>query len=252
MEAMRTGRAVRCILRRNCRQTEKVKYLDCIFHQLSSNENSTLLCVAFNDITDRLEAQMELQRTTEQAQTVLNTIPAGIDIFLADRDTCAMEPIYESIGRSRMLGYTQEELLELCRKDPFALVYSEDLERVKAAYQDTIRSGKQLECTYRQCCRNGQPRWMRVTCSALEDGENKLRLYSIYTDVQELMETQKSLVYRDQLSQLLLADSTTSTMDYQVEEDRLTGQLSGQIRDPPGAAAGTLYGKGLWPGGCPG
>lgn len=221
MEAMRTGRAVRCILRRNCRQTEKVKYLDCIFHQLSSNENSTLLCVAFNDITDRLEAQMELQRTTEQAQTVLNTIPAGIDIFLADRDTCAMEPIYESIGRSRMLGYTQEELLELCRKDPFALVYSEDLERVKAAYQDTIRSGKQLECTYRQCCRNGQPRWMRVTCSALEDGENKLRLYSIYTDVQELMETQKNLVYRDQLSQLLLADSTTSTMDYQVEEDRL-------------------------------
>ena len=221
LEAVQTGRAVRRILRRNCRQTEKAKYLDCIFHLLNGNESNALLCVAFNDITDQLEAQMELQRTTEQAQTVLNTIPAGIDIFLADRNTCAMEPIYESIGRSRTMGYTQEELLELCRKDPFALVYSKDLERVKTAYQNTIRSGKRLECTYRQYCRDGQPRWMRVTCSALEDGENKLRLYSIYTDVQELMETQKRLVYRDQLSQLLLANSTTSTMDYQVEEDRL-------------------------------
>ena len=337
-ETIRTGRTVRCTLRRQHRVTGHTLHLDCLFRQLGSSENTALLCVAFNDITDRLEAEarmrkeqeryriimertgaivvewdlvhhtfnasqgfeqfavsgedpfalleqdssmgglsrpdmdngvltlerpmhrtdgstawyrlvrtdvrdeegrllrvvgtvtdidrekrarLELEETSGRLQTLLDTIPAGVVSFTADRASATLTPEYYSIGRARMLGYTQEELMSLCREDPYALVHPEDRDRVAAAHVQAVRTGREMDLTFRQIGRDGQAHWVRATCRLLVTGEQQAQLFSVYTDMDALMEVQQSLIYRDQLSQLLLADSNTATLDYQAETDLL-------------------------------
>lgn len=211
------------ILERPLHRTDGSTAWHRLVHADVRDEEGRLLRVVgtVTDIDREKRARLELEETSRRLQTVLDTIPAGIASFTADRVSAALTPEYYSIGRARMLGYTQEELMILCREDPYALVHPEDRSKVVAAYVQTVRTGREMDLTYRQIGRDGQARWLRATCRLLVTGENRAQLFSVYTDMEDLMEVQQSLIYRDQLSQLLLADSNTATLDYQAETDLL-------------------------------
>ena len=99
-----------------------------------------LLHCVFHDISALKEAQLELQH-------LVNSIPGGIASYRIEKGR--FFPTFFSDGVPALTGHTRKELGALCKEDAFGVIYELDRERVQAAAQSAIKSGKVLDIYYR-------------------------------------------------------------------------------------------------------
>ncbi|MCU0545110.1 MAG: PAS domain S-box protein [Oscillatoriaceae cyanobacterium Prado104] len=123
-------------------------------------EGSQNLGVSFVlDLTDRKQAEFELQKQQELLESILKTIPNFLYIY----DTESNKIIYISESVTTMLGYTAQELEEFVTAAVADLVHPEDRPKLIAGIQklkDSMNSQEIDDRDYRIKHKNGEWRWV--------------------------------------------------------------------------------------------
>ncbi|HMK34794.1 MAG TPA: PAS domain S-box protein [Desulfomonilaceae bacterium] len=132
------------------------------------------------DITEKMEAEEALA----ESESRFRCITENVHDLVCETDARAtyryISPSYE-----RVLGYEPQDLLG---ESVFARIHPDDQDRVKAEYQDGVRTGADREVELRYRHADGSYKWLRSTGSFLFDAEGAFTGAVISTrDVTERM-----------------------------------------------------------------
>ncbi len=189
--------------------TTKVPVLDV------HGEVTGLLGITRN-ITERHEAEKTLHRSEQRYRDLLEQAADGIylldgngDFLLANPEIC------------KMLGYTQEELLELNIFD----TYPEEQREAAKARNDQIKSGQKLLFERTMKRKDGSVLTAEVTAKRLVDGTQ----HSIARDITERKRTEQEL-YRERAFLTALMDNIPDTIYFKDRESRFILNNSAHAR----------------------
>jgi PAS domain S-box-containing protein len=123
-------------------------------------EGSHELGVSFVlDLTQRKQAESELQKHQELLESIIKTIPNFLYIY----DTESQQDIYVNAAVTAILGYTPEEVKEFGAEVISTLVHPEDVPKLIAGMQRLANSTNPHETDeidYRIKHKNGEWRWV--------------------------------------------------------------------------------------------
>lgn len=134
----------------------------------------------------------EIRTAFERLKMLTDTILGGISSFEVTKD--AMRQIYVNEGFYNFSGYTKEEYLERSIKDPFFLVYKDDVEIVRKAIKSVKYSGdKIMSCVYRCLTKDGEYRWFDLKGIVSESHGESYILNIVQFDVTEEKQAMEKL-----------------------------------------------------------
>src|SRR5579863_3243648 len=174
-------------------------------------------------------AHAELQRQNERLQlseselrALINNIPAQVNTFTPDGQVAFVN--------QQMLDYfgkTLEEIRDWAATD---IVHPDDLPRVFANWQGTMKSGIADEMEARLRRADGVYRWFHCRRIPLRDGDGKLvRWYGLRADIEDRKRAEEALVVQNSRLQLLLKLSKEITSN--LERRKLLRAISASIRE---------------------
>ena len=112
---------------------------------------------AGRDITDRKQAELNLEESRRQLSTLMGNLPGMAYRCNNDRHW-TMEFI--SSGCSKLTGYTPEELLGNSRVSYAQLIHSDDRQMVWDSIQGAVEQGCQFQLAYRINTAGGNMKWV--------------------------------------------------------------------------------------------
>lgn len=146
--------------------------------------------------------------TTERLETLIDTVPGGIGIFIIkDR----IETDYVNDGLCAILGYTAEELEELRDQDALDFVYPADRSIVREILKKEAVSGDIVHCKIRLIRKDGCKIWVGVSAKRQKDSDTPDMFDAVFMDLSEEIETELRL--KESLKEL----------KFRAERDPLTG-----------------------------
>ncbi|MFC1833100.1 PAS domain S-box protein [Thermodesulfobacteriota bacterium] len=141
-----------------------------------------VLLGVWSDITERKHMERKLGESEERFRSVFEKSGVGMAIVTP-------EGRFLSVNRqvSRILGYSEQEMLDLNFKD---ITHPDDLEKAVAKYEELL-SGKidHYETEKRYVAKDGNTLWGRLNISMLRD--NGVPLYSV-AQLSDITETKKA------------------------------------------------------------
>src|SRR5580693_4754275 len=174
-------------------------------------------------------AQRELQRQNERLQRsekelrdLINNIPAQVNTFTPDGQVAFVN--------QQMLDYFGKTLDEIRDWAATDIVHPDDLPRVFANWQRTMKSGIADEMEARLRRADGTYRWFRCQRVPLRDGEgNLVRWYGLRADIEDRKRAEEALVVQNSRLELLL--KLTKEITSNLELRQLLRAISANIRE---------------------
>ncbi len=165
--AATTGQESACEVRAKGLSTHK-KYLWMRIRArlLAQNMESRIFYLAFEDVTEQKELLHDNKRLAENLESIVRSIPGGIEIL----DINKMDTLYFSENTAAMFGYTEAEYRDAVAGDVFATVHPEDVEKLRAAMQAVKNGEESISVPYRERCKNGEYRLVRMTGHRVKHG----------------------------------------------------------------------------------
>ncbi len=146
------------------------------------------------DITEKKVTEDKLKEQEQQYKLVSEN--SGDIIALHDLDG---NFTFVSPSCYRVVGLTVEETMKM--KDAFSLVHPEDIEKVKAAFMDTIlNKRKDATTSYRLKKKDGEYIWVGVSLSAVLDEKNITKY--VQSSTRDISEIVKVIEKERQLNKL--------------------------------------------------
>ena len=156
------------------------------------------------DLTDRKQAELELQKQQELLESIIKTIPNFLYIY----DTEAQQNIYANAAVTAMLGYTPEELQGWGSEVISSLIHPDDLPKLIAGMQRLENSTNPHETDdidYRIKHKNGEWRWVHDRSTIFKrtpQGQMKQVIGSVL-DISERKQAAESLKQQKELLQTI-------------------------------------------------
>lgn len=144
--------------------------------QVGEENGFPLVQVVFHNITALKETQMELNH-------LINAIPGGIASYRVEKDRFI--PIFFSDGVPALSGYTRDEYENLFRNKTLGFVYSADRERVLMSVIAALKSGDELDISYRVNHKDGRVLWQHLNGRRMGPLAETPRFYAVITDISE-------------------------------------------------------------------
>ncbi|PSB32220.1 PAS domain-containing sensor histidine kinase [filamentous cyanobacterium Phorm 46] len=168
-------------------------------------EGSQELGVSFVlDLTDRKQAELELEKQQELLESIIKTIPNFLYIY----DTEAHQNIYVNAAVTSMLGYTPQELQDRGSEAISSLIYPEDMPKLIAGMQRLENSTNPHETDdidYRIKHKNGEWRWVHDRSTIFKrtpEGQMKQVIGSVL-DISDRKKAEESLKQQNELLQTI-------------------------------------------------
>ncbi|PSB50987.1 PAS domain-containing sensor histidine kinase [filamentous cyanobacterium Phorm 6] len=168
-------------------------------------EGSQELGVSFVlDVTDRKQAELELEKQQELLESIIKTIPNFLYIY----DTEAHQNIYVNAAVTSMLGYTPQELQDRGSEAISSLIYPEDMPKLIAGMQRLENSTNPHETDdidYRIKHKNGEWRWVHDRSTIFKrtpEGQMKQVIGSVL-DISDRKKAEESLKQQNELLQTI-------------------------------------------------
>jgi diguanylate cyclase (GGDEF)-like protein/PAS domain S-box-containing protein len=151
------------------------------------------------DITERVEREQELMFKDAMASQAEVITDIGYFLFdeLKDRH------LFVSPGQAQIVGLGVEEFMREIRsnEDYYNLVYEEDRDLVRRAYESVLKNCDGWEVEYRVCRPDGDLRWVREVGRAHKrKGGEVEQTIGVLQDVTEQKKTEQELRYKDALA----------------------------------------------------
>jgi PAS domain S-box-containing protein len=156
------------------------------------------------DVTDRKQAEFELQKQQELLESIIKTIPNFLYIY----DTEAQQNIYTNAAVTAMLGYTPQELQDRGAEAISSLIHSDDMPKLMAGMQRLENSTNPQEIDdidYRIKHKNGEWRWVHDRSTIFKrtpDGKMKQVIGSVL-DITDRKQAEESLKQQNELLQTI-------------------------------------------------
>ncbi|MBE9121377.1 PAS domain S-box protein [Tychonema sp. LEGE 07199] len=168
-------------------------------------EGSQELGVSFVlDVTERKQAELELQKQQELLESIIKTIPNFLYIY----DTEAHQNIYANAAVTAMLGYSPQELQDLGTEAISSLVHPDDLPKLIVGMQRLENSTNPHETDdidYRIKHKNGEWRWVHDRSTIFkETPEGKMKqVIGSVLDITDRKQAEESLKQQNELLQTI-------------------------------------------------
>ncbi|WP_265235194.1 PAS domain S-box protein [Lyngbya sp. CCAP 1446/10] len=156
------------------------------------------------DVTDRKQAEFELQKQQELLESIIKTIPNFLYIY----DTEAQQNIYVNVAVTAMLGYTPQELQDRGTEAISSLIHPDDMPKLIAGMQRLENSTNPHETDdidYRIKHKNGEWRWVHDRSTIFKktpDGKMKEVIGSVL-DITDRKQAEESLKQQNELLQTI-------------------------------------------------
>lgn len=146
--------------------------------------------------------------------------------FCEMHDGC-LEVLRVNDGFYQIMGCTPKSFAK-DSENLWGMIAEEDREMSREACAETVRTGKPVRQVVRCTNRTGKLLCLDSIYSCLGGDGQRALICVAFNDIaqqlkteRERQEAQQQLIYRDQLAQILLAESDTLSFDYSIQEDTI-------------------------------
>jgi diguanylate cyclase (GGDEF)-like protein/PAS domain S-box-containing protein len=167
--------------------------------KLVKNDRTCQTLGVVQDITERVSREQELMFKDAMATQAEAITDIGYFLF----DEIRHEHLYVSPGQARIVGLGVEEFRRRIKtnEDYCELVYEEDRDLVRQAYDSVLDNRDGWEVEYRVCRPDGELRWVREIGKAHKRNADRIeQTIGVLQDVTEQKKTEQQLLYKDALA----------------------------------------------------
>jgi PAS domain S-box-containing protein len=144
----------------------------------------TLLLDPVLKIVERQRAEEALKRSEEKYRELVENLNDVLYTIKADGTITYVSPTIQTV-----LGYTPAELIGT---DFALLVFPDDLDRIRRAFEDILR-GRLYPSEYRIFAKNGEVRWIRTSSRPVTEAGRVAGLQGVLTDITERKQAEEAL-----------------------------------------------------------
>lgn len=211
LETLKTGKPVRVTVRRYNRAGELI-YLEGIHRKLGGTDESPIFCIAFNDITERIENDKIIKQAKDRTNEILDATGAiVIDIDMVN-DTSFCSGDIDGFGQSA------DQLAEFIKSDEgfTGIVHPDHKEEMIKFHNSEAVERISLEAMVKVA--DGSYRWTRFTkkCSYDENGK-MLRLMGIINDIDAEKRTETVLEETRNQIELAMANISAGIIFFEID-----------------------------------
>lgn len=175
------------------------------------------------------QARRELAAMQGQLRSLFDHMPGCWMLAQLSAEGEDVESLRVSRGLSELLGYSQTELQKKLLGDRFWRVHPDDREAY-AAVLAAAADAAPVQRTVRIQRKGGDPLWLTVSASRLEQADGSALVWTSYADVTGQREAEDALRFHAELNELMLRRAGAVRIDYHLRSD--TAQIDGF--DPEG------------------
>lgn len=204
---------------RICRRDGTIRWVQCCYVISDKGPESVIDLIAF-DITDQKSAEEELRKREEYFCVALMQIGANVWEYDIPTKTLHQTDVSQSLNDlPRIVPGIPESLIEIGYIHPDS---ADEFRRLVKSVEDGIQDA---EGTYKVRRRNGVFRWQKTRCKLIYVENNvPKRAVILGEDITDMMEQkeryQHELLYRDSISQALIASYQVNLTRDEVENSR--------------------------------
>lgn len=147
-----------------------------------------------------------------QLKELLDCIPGGIGLFHIIGD--AFTTVYINDGFYAMLGTTREKRSAYKGYNTILAILPEDRPIIQREIQDIIKGKDYVDVSYRAMMDNGLNIWVRLIGQVTERTKEKICLWGSFTNIDNLLLTQKELQSSRLMLNTALDDANVLTWKY--------------------------------------
>lgn len=189
---------------------------------------------------DNTLMQIREELRDEVFQFLSSSLSVGIlGAYLSEGD---LPPFYINDSLLNMLGYTQEEFLEIMAENSFAVVHPDDQERAQREIAEAAQKRQEYTCQYRLVTKSGESRWVvEHGKQSVQDGRDTI--LSAFVDVNELVNLQQALEEKNKtiLSSITYAARIQKNLLPSEEEFQKAFQDYAILWSPKDIVSGDIY-----------
>ena len=162
------------------------------------HENKKADLIIFNDITEKMEAELQLRDSEERYRLI--TENANDLITVTDLN---LKIIYGNQAYLRILGYSNDEILG---KDGLRFVHPDDIDLAVNAVQDGIKTGEHV-AEIRIKHKKGNYLWFEIKGKIYKDLDGIDRILLVSRNVDEKKEVEEKLIQSEEKFRLIFENS---------------------------------------------
>jgi PAS domain S-box-containing protein len=192
-------------------------------------EEGTLVTAAIRDMTERKQAQKELEKERARYRTLVEGIPAVT--FMAALDEDARE-LYVSPQIEALLGFSQKAWLE----DPvlwYRQLHPDDRERWHAEFARTCSTGEHFRAEYRFLARNGNVVWVQGEAKVVRGDDGRpMFLQGVAFDITQRKQAEEELRANKENLEQLVAQRTAVLQEQALKLKNYGTFVAHELRKP--------------------
>lgn len=175
-----------------------------------------------SDVTTNYQKQL-------QQQELLNHVPSGFGMFYIENGISKI--VYMNDYYYHMIGESRESREQKYKNNIFSIVHPDDWQTISNVIKKMLSGDNSGYLDHRIICGDGTYRWFRLTASVFNRDGDKLTIYCSYTDLDEIINTQKELEKANEIIQRrlemeheqrkLLEKDSVATYSYNLSKNQL-------------------------------
>ena len=189
----------------------------------------TGISIFFHDISDRKQAEKNLQESEEKFRNLAETTSAGIFIYQNDR------LVYVNSGGEKLSGYSREELLLQKFGDIAHPEFRESVIERGLARQQVNAGPANYEC--KMIAKDGQEKWMDLTLGTIVIGGQNAGLCTVY-DITERKRAEGEVLRLNAELETRVVERTAQLANANRELEAFSYSISHDLRAPLRAISG--------------
>jgi PAS domain S-box-containing protein len=151
------------------------------------------------DITERNQAEEELQESERKYRSLVNSIPDVTWTSNSLGETAFISPNVE-----RIYGYTPEEIVSAGEQLWFNRIHPEDIGRVRTAFDDLFQNGKPLNIEYRIQRKDGTWIWLSDRSISAYSIDGTLWANGVFSDITERKRAEELILQNEEQHRAIL------------------------------------------------
>ncbi len=164
------------------------------------------LLALMNMIAERTQAQIALQESESQFQSIASLLPGSIYIFVERLDGSTYLEYMSAMG-DEILGCTVEEILENIQVF-HEKINQNDLQKNLNFLRDGKQNIQQVKQEYQINVDSGKTKWLQANARAFKRENGDIAWYGVFCDISDRKKTEKELLELNQSLELRVLQRT--------------------------------------------